>query len=41
MVSRDGYYPFARLARAPDIAARIARHQLPTYGTKVNPVPLS
>jgi hypothetical protein len=41
VVSRDGNYPFARLARAPDIAARIARHQLSTYGTKANPAPLS
>lgn len=38
IVSRDGNYPFARLAYAPDVAARIARHRLPTDGTKANPV---
>jgi hypothetical protein len=38
MVQRDGEYSLARLAQAPDIAERIARHDLPTFGTKAEPL---
>jgi hypothetical protein len=38
-VRRDGWHPLARLARSPDIDGRIARHKLPTFGTKTEPLP--
>jgi hypothetical protein len=37
-VRREGTYQIGRLGYAPQVSERAARHKLPTFGTKADPL---